>query len=51
MIISTHQTIRGCRGEIEEGKLYEEKDFNRKIVIPARERYRVKAFMDDANRE
>ena len=36
-------------GEIEEGKLYEEKDFNRKIVIAARERYRVKAFMDDAN--
>ena len=36
-------------GEIEEGRLYEEKDFNRKIVIPARERYRVKAFMDDAN--
>ena len=36
-------------GEIEEGKLYEEKEFNRKIVIPARERYRVKAFMDDAN--
>jgi type I restriction enzyme, R subunit len=36
-------------GEIEEGKLYEEKDFNSKIVIRARERYRVKAFMDDAN--
>jgi len=36
-------------GEIEEGRLYEEKDFNRKIVIPGRERYRVKAFMDDAN--
>ena len=36
-------------GEIEEGKLYEEKEFNRKIVIPARDRYRVKAFMDDAN--
>ena len=36
-------------GEIEEGKLYEEKDFNRKIVISARERYRVKAFMDDAS--
>ena len=36
-------------GEIEEGKLYEEKDFNRKIVIPARERYRVKAFMKGAN--
>mgnify|MGYP003116735579 CR=1 FL=1 len=38
-------------GEIEEGKLYEEKDFNRKIIIPARERYRVKAFMDDANEQ
>ena len=36
-------------GEIEEGKLYEEKDFNRKIIISARERYRVKAFMNDAN--
>ena len=36
-------------GEIDKSKLYEEKDFNRKIVIPARERYRVKAFMDDAN--
>ena len=36
-------------GEIEEGKLYEEKDFNRKIIIPARERYRVQAFMKDAN--
>jgi type I restriction enzyme R subunit len=36
-------------GEIEKGRLYEEKDFNRKIVITARERYRVKAFMDDAN--
>ncbi|MCK8521938.1 DEAD/DEAH box helicase family protein [Aquimarina sp. D1M17] len=36
-------------GEIEEGKLYEEKDFNRKIVIPARERYRVHTFMKDAN--
>jgi type I restriction enzyme R subunit len=37
------------QGEIEEGKLYEEKDFNRKIVIPARERYRVQTFMNDAN--
>ena len=36
-------------GEIEKCKLYEEKDFNRKIVIPARERYRVHAFMKDAN--
>lgn len=36
-------------GEVEKGRLYEEKDFNRIITIPARERYRVKAFMDDAN--
>ncbi|MFA7273421.1 MAG: DEAD/DEAH box helicase family protein [Crocinitomicaceae bacterium] len=36
-------------GEIKEGKLYKEQDFNRTIVIPARERYRVKIFMDDAN--
>ena len=36
-------------GEVEEGKLYTEKDFNRNIIIPARERYRVKAFMDDAS--
>ena len=37
-------------GVIEEGKLYEESDFNRKIVIPARERYRVHTFMNDANK-
>ncbi len=36
-------------GEIEEGKIYEESDFNRTIVIPARERYRVHTFMDEAN--
>ncbi len=36
-------------GTVEEGKLYTEKDFNRKIVIPARERYRVQTFMNDAN--
>jgi type I restriction enzyme R subunit len=36
-------------GEIQDGKLYEEKDFNRTIVIPARERYRVQTFMDEAN--
>jgi len=36
-------------GEIEDGKLYEEKDFNRTIVIPARERFRVQTFMDEAN--
>ena len=37
-------------GMIEEGKLYKESDFNRKIVIPARERYRVHTFMKDANK-
>jgi len=37
-------------GIIEEGKLYKESDFNRKIVIPARERYRVHTFMKNANK-
>ncbi|MBU2732437.1 EcoAI/FtnUII family type I restriction enzme subunit R, partial [Acidithiobacillus ferridurans] len=32
-------------GEIQRGKTYLEKDFNRKIVISERERYRVKLFM------
>ncbi|OEU70821.1 MAG: restriction endonuclease subunit R [Desulfovibrio sp. S3730MH75] len=32
-------------GEVEEGKLYTESDFNRKIVIPEREMKRVKVFM------
>ncbi len=36
-------------GEVEEDKLYEEKDFNKKIVIPARERYRVQTFMNNAS--
>jgi type I restriction enzyme, R subunit len=36
-------------GEIEAGKLYEEKDFNRIIEIEAREKYRVKLFMDSIN--
>lgn len=36
-------------GQVSEGKLYEEKDFNRNIIIPARERKRVQIFMDDAN--
>ncbi len=36
-------------GDIEEGKNYEEKDFNRIIEIKAREAKRVKVFMDDAN--
>ncbi|NCA86901.1 MAG: DEAD/DEAH box helicase [Clostridia bacterium] len=36
-------------GEIEEGKLYEEKDFNRTIEIVARETKRVSIFLDEAN--
>ena len=33
-------------GEIEEGRLYEEDDFNRVIEIREREKYRVRLFMD-----
>lgn len=36
-------------GEIEEGKLYTEPDFNKIIEIKAREAKRVQIFMDDAN--
>ena len=36
-------------GEIEEGKLYEEKDFNRSIEIVEREAKRVNVFLDEAN--
>jgi type I restriction enzyme R subunit len=36
-------------GEIEEGKLYEEKDFNRTIEIVEREAKRVTIFLDDVN--
>lgn len=36
-------------GEIEEGKRYEEKDFNRTIEIVERETYRVKKFLEEAN--
>ena len=36
-------------GEIEEGKLYEEKDFNRSIEIVEREAKRVNIFLDEAN--
>ena len=36
-------------GEIEEGKLYEEKDFNRTIEIIEREAKRVNVFLDEAN--
>lgn len=38
-------------GEIEEGKLYEEKDFNKIIEIKAREAKRVQIYMDDANQK
>ena len=33
-------------GEVEEGKLYDEVDFNKRIEIEERERYRVKLFME-----
>ncbi|MFY0674510.1 MAG: DEAD/DEAH box helicase family protein [Bacteroidia bacterium] len=36
-------------GEIEEGKLYEEKDFNRSIEIVERETVRVNIYLDEAN--
>ncbi|PCH67649.1 MAG: restriction endonuclease subunit R [Bacteroidetes bacterium] len=36
-------------GEIEEGKIYEEEDFNRIIEIKAREAKRVQIFMNEAN--
>lgn len=36
-------------GEIEEGKLYEEKDFNRSIEIVEREAKRVNIILDEAN--
>lgn len=38
-------------GEIEDGKLYEEKDFNRSIEIVAREAKRVAIFLDEANQK
>jgi type I restriction enzyme R subunit len=36
-------------GEIEEGKLYEEREFNRTIEIVEREANRVKIFLEDVN--
>jgi type I restriction enzyme R subunit len=36
-------------GEIEEGKIYKEPDFNKIIEIKEREAKRVKIYMDDAN--
>jgi type I restriction enzyme, R subunit len=38
-------------GEIEEGKLYEEKDFNRSIEIVEREAKRVNIFLEEANQK
>jgi len=38
-------------GEIEEGKLYTEPDFNKIIEIKAREAKRVKIYMDEANQK
>ena len=38
-------------GEVEEGKLYEENDFNKKIEIMEREAKRVHIYMDEANPE
>ena len=38
-------------GNIEEGRLYKEPDFNKIIEIKAREAYRVKIYMDDANQK
>lgn len=47
-IYTSDDTI--IEGEIEEGKLYTEPDFNRIIEIKAREANRVKIYMDQANR-
>jgi len=38
-------------GEIEEGRRYEEDDFNRVIEIKAREAYRVRLFMDEIKQQ
>jgi type I restriction enzyme R subunit len=46
IFISDDQVIEG---EIEEGKLYTEEDFNKIIEIKAREAKRVQIYMDDAN--
>lgn len=40
---------RLIEGEIEEGRIYTEPDFNRNIEIKEREAKRVKIFMDDVN--
>lgn len=38
-------------GEIEEGKLYTEEDFNTNIEIVAREFYKVKKYLEEANQK
>jgi type I restriction enzyme R subunit len=38
-------------GEIEQGKVYKEADFNRIIEIKAREEFRVKQIMDEINQD
>ena len=38
-------------GEIEEGKIYKEPEFNRTIEIMEREAFRVKKYLDDANQK
>lgn len=42
---------RVIEGEIEEGKIYTEPDFNRIIEIKEREAKRVKIFLDDVNQK
>lgn len=46
-IYTSDDTI--IEGEIEEGKLYSEPDFNKIIEITAREAKRIKIYMDEAN--
>lgn len=46
-IFTSDDTV--VEGEIEAGKLYEEKDFNRTIEIVEREAKRVNIFLDEAN--
>ena len=48
-IYTSDDTI--IEGEIEEGKLYTETDFNKIIEIKAREAKRVQIFMDEANQK
>lgn len=38
-------------GEVEEGKIYEESDFNRIIVIKEREAHRVRIVLDEINQD